>query len=149
MSDPRRHRALRGLIRLSDILSTSLAMVLAYHLQESLVGTIPGLRAATEIWMFVLALYIALPVWVALLTWQRLDRILEAPLSALRLTAELARVHAFGGALVLAVLWLAQIDLNRSVFGSRKARSSSSRGRGTSDRSVVSSLDRLASAACS
>ena len=92
-------------------------MVLAYHLQESLVGTIPGLRAATEIWMFVLALYIALPVWVALLTWQRLDRILEAPLSALRLTAELARVHAFGGALVLAVLWLAQIVLNRSVFG--------------------------------
>ncbi len=114
--DTRKTISLRLFVLVVDGVMIVVAMFLAYIVQDLLRGVIPQLKRPPRYEDYAFIAYLALPLWLLLLRFFRLDRVLERQDDLLSLLGTLIKVDAFGVALLsLAVFATKTTELNRSL----------------------------------
>ncbi|MBN2575583.1 MAG: sugar transferase [Deltaproteobacteria bacterium] len=108
-------RSLRGLFLRADAVLVVVAMAAAYLLHALLRDKFGFFREPAGPAGFILLGYLALPLWLFLISVFRLDRILENRWSWPRTGFRLAQHHLLGFGVLSAISFLAQIVVNRSI----------------------------------
>ncbi len=103
------------MVRLGDSLLVLVAMLVAYGLHDALSGRVPLLQTQARPHSFVLAAYLTLPLWLAVIVLTGQDRVFERLWTKASIVLGVVRVHLIGAGLLLALLWAAQIVVNRSI----------------------------------
>ncbi len=98
-----------------DVVLIVVAMGLAIALHSLLVDWVPWLRKAPGEVTLLLVAYVALPIWIIVLSLSGLDRVLEGGLNTLHWSLRLLRAQVFATGILLAVIWSAQLVVNRSL----------------------------------
>ena len=108
-------RSLRGLFLRADAVLIVVAMAAAYLLHALLRDSFGFFREAAGPAGFILLGYLALPLWLFLISVFRLDRILENRWSWPRIGFRLAQHHLLGFGVLSAISFVAHIVVNRSI----------------------------------
>lgn len=107
--------ALRRIVLAGDGLAAVLAMVAAFLLHSVLRGVLPLLKDPPRFGEYALLLYLAVPLWLLLVTIFELDRCFERPWRWTGMTVDLAKMHVVGLIGLAVILFVTQSVVNRSL----------------------------------
>jgi exopolysaccharide biosynthesis polyprenyl glycosylphosphotransferase len=113
--DSRRNSAARGVILTSDAIIVVMSMFAAYGGHALLRPYVPEMRGLPPLREFAAVAYVALPMWLILIAWSGLHRVLERAWSRFELITRLIRMHAVGTILLALAVFVTQATLNRTV----------------------------------
>jgi exopolysaccharide biosynthesis polyprenyl glycosylphosphotransferase len=110
-----RKRPLRALVLVLDAILVVAAMAFAAGMQTALRGEIEALKNPPRFDEYALIVYLAVPLWLALISLFGLHRTFERAWTRAQLAFDLLKVHVVGFLALLAVVFFTQTTINRSL----------------------------------
>lgn len=98
-----------------DALVLPISTQLAFWLHGALASVVPFIKERASFSAYALAVFPAIPVWLSLVSWLRLDRVLEKRWTRWALFVDLVKLHGLGFLSLAALLFVAQGVMNRTL----------------------------------
>jgi exopolysaccharide biosynthesis polyprenyl glycosylphosphotransferase len=111
-----RQRALRKLVLLLDAALVVASMVLALLIHGQLRELAPIIKKLPDPSQYITLVYLAIPLWLALIALLGMHRVLERPATRGELLVDLLKLHLLGLVGLSIIIYLAQATINRSLM---------------------------------